>query len=342
MDTAGLIETLVKVFIVFGALPAMVIPLVYYERKVSAWIQGRTGPNRVGPYGMMQPVADAVKLFFKEDFIPGGAHKVLFVLAPAISLFTALATFAVIPFGFRLPLFGRDVNCIVADVNVGILYLLAVASLSVYGIILAGWASNNSYSFLGGIRSTAQMVSYELAMSLAVVGVLTSAQSLRLTQVVERQAHGMWNFWWQPLGFLVFLVSIFAETNRIPFDLPEAEAEIVAGFHTEYSSAKFSMFFMAEYINLVTMSALLVTLYLGGPSVPGLWRLGLSPLAESILYVAAFCVKTALVLFLFLWVRWTLPRFRYDQLMRLGWKVMIPLALLNIFWVGLLIVLGVI
>ena len=215
MINADLLEHVIKVFIVFAVLPSTIPVMVYYERKVSAWIQGRTGPNRVGPYGVIQPFADVVKLFFKEDFMPARAHRILFVTAPIVALFTAWITFAVIPFGFSLPIFGRDVNLILADVNMGILFLFAIASLSVYGIILAGWASNNTYSFLGGIRSTAQMISYELAMSLAVVGVLMTAGTLRLTGIVEAQSHGIWNCFVQPIGCLVFFVSIFAETNRI-------------------------------------------------------------------------------------------------------------------------------
>lgn len=306
--------------------------MIYAERRVSAFIQGRLGPNRVGPQGLLQPIADGIKFMMKEDIIPAGVDKPIFILAPAILLIPALMTFAVIPFGADLTLFGRQIPMQVADVNVGILYVLALTSIGVYGIVLAGWSSNNKYSLLGGLRSSAQLISYELAMGLAVVSIILLSGSLKLNDIVADQQGGLlsWNIFKQPLAFLIFLVAVYAETNRLPFDLSEAEQELVGGYHTEYSSIKFAMFFMAEYANMITAAALTVTLFFGGWDVPlmneaslGMWGVLLS--------VVSFILKMAFFLFLFIWVRWTFPRFRYDQLMRLGWKVMLPLALFNIF-----------
>jgi NADH-quinone oxidoreductase subunit H len=350
----------IKVVLVFVALLSAVSPMVWLERKGSAWIQLRTGPNRTSIagfalWGLIQPFADAIKLFVKEDLTPGKANKVLFSLAPIVALFTALLAFAVIPFGSTLDL-GRlgEVQLIIADVNVGVLFLLAVTSLAVYGVILAGWSSANRYSLLGGLRASAQMISYELAMGLAVVGVLMEASSLRLPDVVMHQA-GYWQgfvpkwhiFQFQPLGALIFLICIFAETNRTPFDMPEADSELVAGYHTEYSSMRFSMFFMAEYINMVTMSALMVVLFLGGWHFPGMDELGVWLGSRTgfmwipgIMSMMVFAGKVAFLLFLFVWVRWTVPRFRYDQLMGLGWKVLLPLALLQILATGVAIAFG--
>jgi NADH-quinone oxidoreductase subunit H len=308
---------------------------------VSAWIQDRLGPNRVGPEGLFQPIADGIKFLFKEDIVPPHVYRPLYILAPALSFVPALAGSAVIPFGDSIRLFGRDIPLRVADLNVGILFIFAMSAMGVYGIALAGWSSNNKYSLMGGMRSSAQLISYELAMSLSAVGVLMAAGSLRLTEVVLAQdslAH--WYVWKQPIGAFVFLVAAFAETNRLPFDMPECESELVGGFHTEYSSMKFAMFFMAEYANMVTASALMVTLFFGGWQVPGLSLLSLPPLAVSLIQVGAFFLKVGFFLFLFVWVRWTLPRFRFDQLMDLGWKAMFPLALLNIFLVSWLILMG--
>jgi NADH-quinone oxidoreductase subunit H len=341
IDLAALVEGAVKAGFVLALWVAALVPmLVWGERKVSAWIQGRTGPNRVGPWGLIQPVADVIKFFFKEDVTPAGAHKVLFFLAPVLEVFTASIAMATIPFGDRIVLFDREIKLVVADLDIGLLWIFAVGSLSVYGILLAGWSSANHYSFLGGLRSSAQIISYELGMTLSVVGVLLFAGSLRLRAVIESQSGGLWNCWVQPIGFVVFLVSIFAETNRNPFDLPEAESELVAGYHTEYSAMRFAMFFMAEYVNMITMSALLVALYLGGWHFPGLSLLeGVGPgflfvgpgWAHGVASFAVFMAKTCAVLFLFLWTRWTLPRFRYDQLMALGWKGTLPLAMLQVF-----------
>jgi len=332
MDILGFIIILVKVLVVFAGTMLTVLIMIYAERRVSAFIQGRLGPNRVGPQGIFQPLADGIKFLMKEDIIPAGVDKPIFILAPAILLIPALMTFAVIPFGSDITLFGRQIPLQVADVNVGILYILALTSIGVYGIVLAGWSSNSKYSLLGGLRSSAQLISYELAMGLAVVSIILLSGSLKLNDIVgDQQGHFLsWNVFKQPLAFLIFLVAVYAETNRLPFDLSEAEQELVGGYHTEYSSMKFAMFFMAEYANMITAAALTVTLFFGGWDVPfvneaalGLWG--------AMLSVTSFILKMGFFLFLFIWVRWTFPRFRYDQLMRLGWKVMLPLALFNIF-----------
>ena len=333
-----------KIVVVLGAILTTVAYLSLAERRISGFMQDRLGPNRVGPLGLLQPIADGLKFLFKEDIIPNHVDRVIYVMAPAVVLIPALITFAVIPFGDTLPLLGRDIKLQIADINVGILYILAITSLGVYGIVLGGWASNNKYSLLGGLRASAQMISYELALGLSIVGVLMMTGSLRLNDVVEFQS-GYWGFipkWnvlTQPLGFVLFMIAAFAETNRLPFDLAEAEQELVAGYHTEYSSMKFTMFYMAEYANMVTSSALIVTLFFGGWNVPWIISPDSTSLLPSILKLLSFVIKTGFFLFLFIWVRWTLPRFRYDQLMHLGWKVFLPLALLNIFVTGTVIML---
>lgn len=330
MTLVGLFITLVKIFVVFNAVMAVVTYLVWVERRVSAFIQDRLGPNRVGPFGLLQPFADALKFVFKEDVIPAQVNRPVFILAPALSLIPALITFAVIPFGGTLILFDQEIPLIITDVNIGVLYILAISSLGVYGIVLAGWASNNKYSLLGGLRSAAQMISYELSLGLSLVGIILLTGSLSLWEIVYAQ-HGLWNIVKQPLAFFIFLVAMFAETNRLPFDLPECETELVAGYHTEYSAMKFAMFFMAEYANMVTASAMAVTLFFGGWQIPFVSTPAPSPLWLSLLEMLAFALKVGVFLFLFVWVRWTIPRFRYDQLMKLGWQVLLPLALLNIF-----------
>jgi len=323
------------VLVVFAATMLGVLVMIYAERRVSAFMQDRVGPNRVGFKGVLQPIADGIKFLMKEDLVPERADKPIFILAPAILLIPALMTFAVIPFGSPINLFGREIALQVADVNVGILYVLALTSISVYGIVLAGWSSNNKYSLLGGLRSSAQLISYELAMGLAVVSIILLAGSLRLNDIITDQQGSFlsWNIFRQPLAFLIFLIAVYAETNRLPFDLSEAEQELVGGYHTEYSSMKFAMFFMAEYANMITAAALTVTLFFGGWDVPLLDE-GSLGLFGTLLSVLSFILKVAFFLFLFIWVRWTFPRFRYDQLMRLGWKVMLPLALFNIFLTG--------
>ena len=317
----------------------------WVERRGAAFIQDRVGPNRIPIFGLrnagiLQPIADALKLLVKEDFLPARADRFLYFLAPAISMLPPLLTFAVIPFGDTVVIGGRALRLQVADLNVGLLFIFAIASLGVYGIVLGGWASNNKYSLLGGLRSSAQMISYEISMGLAVIGVLIVFESVRLSDIVRMQGTLLWGLipkWGivvQPLGFLLFFVAALAETNRIPFDLPEAEAEIVAGYHLEYSSFKFSMFFMAEYANMLVASGVIVSLFLGGWQIPWLPTHTLSayvgPFLTAVLQVTVFVVKLWLLMWLFVWLRWTLPRFRYDQLMRLGWRVMLPLALANI------------
>ena len=329
-----LVIAAVKIVLVLLIILTTVANLVYAERRISAAIQNRIGPNRVGPWGLLQAPADVLKLFMKEDIVPFQANKGIHMLAPIVSITVAMATFAVIPFGDRITIFGHDVKLMIANVNVGVLYILAMTSMGVYGVTLSGWSSNNKYSLLGGLRSSAQMISYELSMGLSVVGVIMVAGTLRLDRIVEMQEGLFWNFWRMPIGFITFLVASFAETNRLPFDLPEAEPELVGGYHTEYSGMKFGTFFLAEYANMITSSALIVTLFFGGWQVPYLSHVGLSPLAVSLIQVAAFVIKVGCMLVFYMWIRWTIPRFRYDQLMNLGWKVMLPLSLLNIAVTG--------
>ena len=332
MDFLALLIICVKVLLVFAATMLTVLLMIYAERRISAFIQGRLGPNRVGPHGLLQPIADGIKFLMKEDIIPAGVDKPIYLLAPAMLLIPALMTFAVIPFGSDITLFGRNIPLQVADVNVGILYILALTSIGVYGLVLAGWASNSKYPLIGGLRSSAQLISYELTMGLAIVSIVLLSGSLRLNDIIsQQQGHFLsWNVFKQPLAFLIFLIAVYAETNRLPFDLTEAEQELVGGYHTEYSSMKFAMFYMAEYANMITAAALTVTLFFGGWDLPFLNESSMGMLGV-VLSVAAFILKTAFFLFLFIWVRWTFPRFRYDQLMNLGWKVMLPLALFNIF-----------
>jgi NADH-quinone oxidoreductase subunit H len=340
---AELAVTAIKLVVAAVALLTAVPVMVWVERRGAAFIQDRLGPNRVGPLGLLQPIIDAVKLFFKEDITPASVNRGLYFLAPMISMFVALATFIVIPFGggHDVELFGVPFGgfMVANNLDVGILFLLAVGSLGVYGIVLAGWSSNNKYSLLGGLRSSAQLISYELSMTLAVLGVLLATGSLHLGDVVSHQSDALWR--WnavpQAIGFVTFVIAVFAETNRLPFDLAEAETELVAGYHVEYSSMKFAAFFMSEYMNMVTAAALIVTLFLGGWTLPGLHLGGWLGLAVS---VGVFLTKVGFFLWLFVWVRWSLPRFRYDQLMELGWKGLLPLATLNIVWVGVAMTLG--
>lgn len=325
-----LLISVIKIGLVINVLLVSVAYAVYAERRVSAFMQNRYGPNRVGYQGLLQSFADVIKLVFKEDIVPTKANKAIHTLAPMISIFVALTTIAVVPFGHQIELFGRIIPLQITDVNVGVLYILALTSLGVYGITLSGWSSNSKYSLFGGIRSSAQMISYELSMGLSIVGIVLITGSLSLQEIVLHQYGWMWNIVIQPLGFIIFLVASFAETNRTPFDLPEAEPELVGGYHTEYSSMKFALFFLAEYANMIVASTVIATLYLGGWQIPYLQNLELPPMVTAILQVLAFCGKVAFLVFFFIWVRWSLPRFRYDQLMNLGWKVMLPLSILNI------------
>ncbi|HCA43098.1 MAG TPA: NADH-quinone oxidoreductase subunit NuoH [Bacteroidetes bacterium] len=334
-----LLIILAKIAVVHGVLLTGVAYSVYAERRISGFVQNRYGPNRVGPEGLLQPLVDVIKLLMKEDIVPEKANRRIHAMAPGISIVVALSTFAVIPFGDKIELFGRTIQLQIANVNIGILYILALLSLGVYGITLSGWSSNSKYSLLGGLRSSAQMISYELSMGIAVLGIIIMTGTLELNKIVELQYGWKWNIILQPVGFIIFLVASFAETNRAPFDLPEAEQELVGGYHTEYSSMKFAMFFLAEYAAMIVASAVITTLYLGGWQFPYLQDFGLPAIVTSILQVLTFSIKVVALVFFFIWVRWTIPRFRYDQLMDLGWKVMLPLALLNLFVTGLVVLL---
>ena len=323
------IATVIKMVIVFTIYMIGVALLTLAERKISAWIQDRHGPNRVGPHGIGQPFADGLKNFMKEETYPEAAYKPLFILAPILSFIPALTTWVVIPFGAPLPTRWGRIDMVVADLPVGFLFILAISSLGVYGIVLAGWASNNKYALLGGLRSSAQMISYEISLGMSTIPVLLLAGNVTMNSIVKQQAYGGWNVVNLTLAFFIFLVAAFAETNRLPFDLPEAESELIAGYHTEYSAMKFSLFFIAEYANMVTASALMVTLFFGGWDVPFTGRDNIGPYSGwlTLLSVGIFAAKLLFFLFFFMWIRWTLPRFRYDQLMSLGWKIMLPLAL---------------
>jgi NADH-quinone oxidoreductase subunit H len=327
--TPFLLFTALKMLIVFTVYMVGVALLTLAERKISAWIQDRHGPNRVGPGGLLQPAADGLKNIMKEETYPEAAYTPLFILAPALAFIPALITWAVIPFAAPIPTKWGRIDMVVADLPIGFLYILAIASLGVYGIVLAGWSSNNKYALLGGLRSSAQMVSYEISMGMSTVAVLLLSGNVALSRIIDQQARMGWNVALLSIAFFIFLVSAFAETNRLPFDLPEAESELIAGYHTEYSAMKFSMFFIAEYANLVTTSALMVTLFFGGWDIPfTLWD-NLPPWGylKFFLTLGAFATKLLFFIFLYMWIRWTLPRFRYDQLMSLGWKFMLPLAL---------------
>ncbi len=310
-----------KLGIVFFVILTLAAYLVFAERRILAWIQDRKGPNRVGPWGLLQPLADVIKMLTKEDFRPAGADKWLFYLAPAMAAVPAIMTFAVIPFGAPIIILGREVPLQVSDVNVGLLFFMALSSIAVYGVALGGWASNSKYALLGSIRGLAQLISYELSMGLSLVPTVMLARSFRLSDIVNAQ-EGMWFIVCQPLAFVIFLISIAAECRRIPFDLPEAEGELVAGFHSEYSGMRFGLFFVGEYINVIVLGGLAATFFLGG------WR---GPLLAPPVW---FFLKVLAFAFFFIWMRGTLPRLRYDQLMHFGWKVLTPLALLNILITG--------
>ena len=316
----------IKIGVVIGVLLLVIAYLIWVERKVMAHMQVRMGPMRVGWHGLLQPIADGLKLILKEDIIPANASKLLFIVSPAIAMVPALLTFAVIPFGDTISIMGISIDMVITDVNIGILFILAVSSVGVYGILLGGWSSNNKYSLLGGLRSSAQMISYELSMGLSLIGVIMMTESLSLVDVVNAQA-GLWFIVLQPLAFIVFAISAIAETNRCPFDLPEAETELVSGFHTEYSSMKFALFFMAEYANIITVSAVGVTFFFGG------WR---GPFLPPVVW---FLIKMALCIFFFVWLRSTFPRFRIDQLMQFAWKVLLPVAVVNVLITGVVMAL---
>ncbi|HYS20369.1 MAG TPA: NADH-quinone oxidoreductase subunit NuoH [Gemmatimonadales bacterium] len=327
--TFFLISSVIKIVAVFTAIMVGVALLTLAERRICAWMQDRLGPNRVGPQGLLQPAADGLKNILKEETYPAQADFWTFVLAPAISFTPALITFAVIPFAAPLPTKWGLVPMVVADLPVGFLYILAISSLGVYGIVLAGWSSNNKYALLGGLRASAQMISYEIAMGMSSVAVLLLAGNVTLSQVIAQQQQGGWFIIPLTLAFIMFFISALAETNRLPFDLPEAEGELIAGYHTEYSAMKFSMFYIAEYSNMVTASALMATLFFGGWDIPFThWDdMGAPSVLKTLATLAMFGLKTGVFLFTYIWIRWTLPRFRYDQLMALGWKVLLPSSL---------------
>lgn len=327
---------LIKIGIVIGAVLTIVAIMTWVERRGSALIQDRLGPNRVGPFGLLQPVADGLKFLFKEEIIPAEANKFIYLLSPLLVFVPALAIFAVIPFGIKFKIFGIEIEPLISDLNFGILYVIALSGLSIYGIVLAGYSSGSKYPLLGALRSSAQLISYEIPMSLSILAVLIDSGSFSLKQIVHSQTGENFGFlpkWFvfsQFIGFFVFLITMFAETNRIPFDLPEAEAELVAGYHTEYSSMKFALFFLGEYAHMVSASAIITILFFGGWDIP---FINLNGNWGAILSFISFSIKTGFFLWLFVWVRWTLPRFRYDQLMALGWKFLLPLSILNLVWV---------
>ena len=326
-----IISTVVKMIVVFTVYMVGVAMLTLAERKISAWIQGRLGPNRVGgKLGLLQPAADGVKNIMKEETLPAHVNKPIFTLAPMLAFIPALMAAAVIPFGAPWDSRWGRISMVVADLPVGFLFILAISSLGVYGIVLAGWSSNNKYALLGGLRSSAQMISYEIAMGMSLIPVLLLAGNVTLNEIVDQQANMYtWNVLTLTISFFIFMVAAFAETNRLPFDLPEAESELIAGYHTEYSAMKFSMFPISEYANMATSSALMATLFFGGWNIPFTSQDNTSGvgLLLVLLSILIFAVKTGFFLFVFIWIRWTLPRFRYDQLMSLGWKTMLPLAL---------------
>jgi NADH-quinone oxidoreductase subunit H len=334
MDLLFLLDKTVIAFIAFTVTLLIATYSTYAERKVAAFMQDRVGPDRAGPFGIFQPLADAGKFFFKEEIIPNTSDKFLFIIGPGIAMLTALMTSVVIPWGGVLEISGRQIPLQVADLNIGVLYVFAVVSLGVYGIMIGGWASNNKFSLIGAVRASSQMISYELGMGLSLIALIMITGTLSMSEIVEQQ-HGMnWNIFYQPFGFLLFIICSFAECNRTPFDLPECEAELVGGYHTEYSSMKLGFYMFAEYINMFISSAFMASLYFGGYNFPFMDSLGLSQNAITIIGLFVFFLKIFFFIFVFMWVRWTLPRFRYDQLMRLGWQWMIPLALLNIFATG--------
>ncbi|MEI8203817.1 MAG: NADH-quinone oxidoreductase subunit NuoH [Bacteroidota bacterium] len=334
MDWTLLIFKTVFLFIILLVTLVVAMYSTYGERKVAAFMQDRRGPNRAGPFGLLQPLADGLKMFMKEDIIPLTANKKLFILGPSIAMMTALLTGVVIPWGETITIGDRVFSLQIADLNIGILYVFAMVSIGVYGIMIGGWASNNKYALLGSIRAASQMISYELAMGMSIVALILTTGTLSLHEIVEQQQGMHWNIFYQPLGCLIFVICAFAETNRAPFDLPECETELIGGYHTEYSSMKLGFYLFAEYINMFISSAVISTLYFGGYNMPFIDSLGLSPNLVTTLGTVFFFLKIFGFIFLFMWIRWTLPRFRYDQLMNLGWKGLVPLAIFNILATG--------
>lgn len=339
IDLALIIEKLVLIVIVVMASLVIAMYTTFAERKVAAVLQDRRGPNRAGPFGILQPMADGLKLFFKEEIIPNFSSKFLFILGPALAMLTAIMTGAVVPWGDKGHFFDRDISLQIADVNVGILYVFAVVSMGVYGIMIGGWASNNKYSLMGALRAASQIISYELAMGISLIALLMVTGTLSLKEMVLDQQSGYWNIVYQPLGFLIFLICAFAECNRTPFDLAEAENELVGGYHVEYSSMKLGFYLFAEYINMFVSSVIMATLFFGGYDIPFLNEANYDQNWMALFGVMMLMAKVVGFIFLFMWVRWTIPRFRYDQLMHLGWRVLIPLALFNMLLTGAIVLL---
>ena len=340
-----LIYKLILVSAIFGVTLLIAMYSTYFERKVAAFIQDRVGPDRAGPFGILQPLADGVKFFMKEEIIPNVSNKTLFILGPCIAMITALMAGVVIPWGGSLEINGVQYSLQIADINIGILYVFAVVSIGVYGIMIGGWASNNKFSLLGAIRASAQMISYELAMGLSIIALIMITGTLSMQEIAAMQGGGvgsewnMWNIVYQPVGFMIFIICAFAECNRMPFDLPETETELVGGYHTEYSSMKLGFYLFAEYINMFVSSAVMATLYFGGYNFPFMNDLGLSQNAITIIGTIGLFIKIFFFIFFFMWIRWTLPRFRYDQLMNLGWKGLIPLAIANLLVTAIVMIL---
>ena len=342
MDSAFIIEKSVVIFVVFAVTMLMAMYSTWAERKVAAFLQDRVGPNRAGWGGLLQPLADGMKLFAKEEFTPNTPNRFLFVVGPGIAMSTALMTSAVIPWGDRFHLFGRDILLQATDLNVGVLYFIGVVSLGVYGIMIGGWASNNKFSLIGAVRAASQMVSYEVAMGLSIIALLMMTGTLSLKEISMQQSGLHWNVFYQPLSFIIFLICAFAETNRTPFDLPECETELIGGYHTEYSSMKMGFYLFAEYANMFISSTLLAVLFFGGYNYPGMnwvvenWGVNIA----NVMGIMALFIKLCGFIFFYMWVRWTIPRFRYDQSMHLGWRILIPLSIVNIIITGIVILRG--
>ena len=341
MEIAFVLEKFVFITVIFALSLVVAMYSTLAERKIAAFLQDRVGPNRAGPGGMFQPLADGVKMFLKEEIIPTQSSKFLFIAGPSLAILTACIGSAVIPWGQDVVLFGKTIALQATDINVGILYIFGVVSLGVYGVMIGGWASNNKFSLMGAIRAASQNISYEIPMGLSIIALLLLTNSLSLKDIAEQQHGFNWNVFYQPLGLLVFLICSFAETNRTPFDLPECETELVGGYHTEYSSMKLGFYLFAEYINMFVSSAVMATLYFGGYNYPGMDFVNslIGPTWGPLLGMGVLFLKIFAFIFFFMWVRWTIPRFRYDQLMNLGWKVLIPLAIANIVLTGVVIAL---
>lgn len=337
MDIHLLTDKLILVGILFAIALGIAAYSTLAERKIAAFIQDRVGPNRAGIFGLLQPIADGIKSILKEEIIPRTADKFLFVLGPCVFMITALMTYAVIPWGPDLIINGRNFSLQLADLNVGILYVFAIVSLGVYGIMIGGWASNNKFSLLGAIRASTQMISYELAMGLSIIPIIMMTESLSLREITAAQSGWHWNILLQPVSFIVFFTCALAECNRTPFDLAETESELIGGYHTEYSSMKLALYLFGEYVNIFISATIISILFLGGYNFPFMNSLGLEGNILSILGIVALFIKILLVIFVFMWIRWTIPRFRYDQLMKLGWQIFIPLCILNILVTGTII-----